>query len=576
MRPLRYAWRQTAQLFTSHRLLWVPFLFTAAIETGCLVLLWLVPHPPFSSVLAPPLRFIAGERALHYPWHLWFLADAAMRYTYVAASLFAGAFCTGVACVMVRQTDEGAAPSLQAALAGRSVRYGRVTLLWLIAWGVVKTAITTLALARNTPGLLWIGLALSWVLQAALLYAIPVSVFEGRGIFRSLAASLRETFRHPVSTLLVTIVSTAPVVLWSLLIGTRRLEQWLLAVPERVVPLIAARLVLWTIADALLTVAIAHLWWAHRQPTLTGAPERPTGSGMASSPSVAHPAVLMAAGVLLLSGCSKNYQGERLFWKASQQSAVVLRDPSKADAEEFRRAIAAYERVTQEARGLAWGARAHMAIGSLHAVRQQPEEARKAYEQVVTYYDEFDDLALAARLAIAKTYEAEQRFERALDWYHQIIAFHPWTRTGLETPLYIAQYYTRQDKAQRAQIAYEHAADMYRKRVNDAPSQQLRNAVNAYLAMTYQQLKDWPRAAEALEALAQQPEGVDRAAVLLRLGTLYERLNRPEKSVEAYAALVKDFPDHPLSEEAREHLQRLSVLPMAVAPALPVPSPVAP
>jgi hypothetical protein len=36
--------------------------------------------------------------------------------------------------------------------------------------------------------------------------------------------------------------------------------------PELVFLFIAARLVLWTIADAFLTLAVAHLWWARRRP----------------------------------------------------------------------------------------------------------------------------------------------------------------------------------------------------------------------------------------------------------------------------------------------------------------------
>ncbi len=581
MQPLLYAWRQTARLVSSHTLLWLPFLLAALVEAALIGILWLAPHDPFSSLLAPPVRFLAGDKVLHFPWHLWFLYYASTRYTYVMASVMAGAFFTGLACAMTRQTDEGAQPSLHLALTGGTVRYSRVTLLWLISWGLAKAALTALALAHQIPGLLWIGILLAWMLQAALLYAIPFSVFEQQGILRSLVSSLRETLRYPVSTLLITIVSTAPVVLWSLIAGTSAIERWIQAVPERVLPLMAGRMLLWAVADAVLTVSIAHLWWVHRQPSVpaAGAPERSSGPGI-SPRTLPTPALLVSVPLLLsmglvLPGCSKSYQGERLFWKASQRSAAVLRDPEKADAEEFKRAIAAFQRVTDQTRGLIWGARAYLAIGSLQAAQHHYDEARKAYEQVVVYYDEFDELALTARLAIAKTYEAEQRFERAIDWYNQIVQFHPWSRIGLEAPLYVAQYYTQMGKVQRAQIAYEHAADIYRKRVEESPSQQMTNVANGYLAVTYQQLGDWKRAVEIMETLAQQ-QGVDRAAILMRLGALYDKLNRRDKSTEAYAALVKEFPEHPLSQEAKRHLGQPGAASAVAVPPPPGRVPVAP
>ncbi|MDP3703053.1 MAG: hypothetical protein Q8R78_01505, partial [Candidatus Omnitrophota bacterium] len=123
MRALASVVRQTLQLFGSQRKLWVPFLVVACVEVLFLGLIWLAPHPPFSKLLAPPIRYFFGDRVLHYPAHLWFLYHA-MKHTHLVASTLVGAFMTGVACAMVRQAHEGTPLSLRNALVGGQARYG--------------------------------------------------------------------------------------------------------------------------------------------------------------------------------------------------------------------------------------------------------------------------------------------------------------------------------------------------------------------------------------------------------------------------------------------------------------------
>ena len=121
MGALGSAFRQTAKLFGAHRKLWVPFLLVAVVQAIGLLLVWLAPQEPFSKLLAPPIRYFFSDRVLHYPTHLWFLFHV-MRHTQLIASTLIGAFLSGVACVMVRQTYAGQ-PSMRDALASRDARY---------------------------------------------------------------------------------------------------------------------------------------------------------------------------------------------------------------------------------------------------------------------------------------------------------------------------------------------------------------------------------------------------------------------------------------------------------------------
>ncbi len=258
--------RGLSQLAGSHRRLWLPFLVTVLFEVILLVLVWMAPHPPFSTVLAPPIRFFFSDRVLHYPLHLWFLYFV-MKHTNAAAAILVGAFMSGLACQMVIQARQGQPISLRSALVSGRIRYGRITLIWLATWAIAKGAIQLFTIfAPKVPAAFWVAVSLSIVLQALLVYAIPAAVFEQLSWWRALLRSVRETLRHPVSTLFIVAVPSAMVMAFAFAIPPGRLMPWMQRIgPEIALACVVGRLVLWTVADALMTIGVSHLWWAHRQ-----------------------------------------------------------------------------------------------------------------------------------------------------------------------------------------------------------------------------------------------------------------------------------------------------------------------
>ena len=273
MKVLWLTLRETGRFVRSQRRLWLPFLVVAAVEVGFLLLVWLAPYRPFSFILAPPINYFFGERVLQSPANLWFLYHV-MPYIHLTASILLGAFMTGIACEMVRQTHAGERLSLREALVARRVRYGRVVLIWLVTWGAAKWIMGLAFSSAPTAGLLLAGgIALAMFLQMLCVYAIPAAVFEGATWWNAILRGVRETFRHPITTLLVVAVPSGLVILFSMWATDGRLVQWMLqTTPGIAVIFVVARLAVWTVADAILTVAIAHLWWFHRAPQHALAP----------------------------------------------------------------------------------------------------------------------------------------------------------------------------------------------------------------------------------------------------------------------------------------------------------------
>jgi len=266
--------RQTCKLCGSQRRLWIPFLATAVIELLAVGVIWLAPQPPFSKILAPPIRFFFGEKVLHYPFHLWLLYHA-MKHTHVVAALAGGVFFSGLACVMVRHSYEGKPLSLHAALASQQVRYGRITLLWFLAWLIGKGMMELLArVMPKTIWAFWTSIGVVVVLQLLFVYAIPSAIFDNATWPKALWRGMREAIRYPVSTLTIILPPSAAIIAFHLFMNDNAVNQWMMRkTPELVLVFIAARLLVWTVTDAWLTVGVSHLWWLHRasQPVLVRA-----------------------------------------------------------------------------------------------------------------------------------------------------------------------------------------------------------------------------------------------------------------------------------------------------------------
>ena len=570
MRPLWLALRHTARLLTSERRLWIPYAFIVVGEVLAITAIWLAPHPPFSIILAPPIRYFFSDRVLHYPVHLWFMFHS-MRHGHFIVSLVIGAYLSGAVCAMVGQVHQGQPISLRDAIISKRIRYGRVTLLWLVTWGLAKLLSAGLGLLPQSLWMLFGGTLAVLVAQALVVYTIPAAVFEQLSWWRALLASVHEALRHPFATFSIVLLPSAAVIAFSIWMSQARVGQWMKeGAPEIALLCIAAQLAVWTIADAILTVAVAHLWWMNRTAAAAPAVAPSSPPVPPAKPGAKALALLALLIVPFMSGCSTNYDGERLYWKAQQyQTKTISKDPKKATPEQYATAIQMNERVLQRAAGTVWAAKSQVAIGSLYALQEQYDEARDAFRLVLQNYNGQRELCLNARLGIAKTYEAQQRWDEAVAAYQQISDYHAWTRMGLEAPLYIATIYRRQGESEQAAKAHERAIHFYTKMIPDAPTPEAATVAKNYLAMAYQWGSDWAKAVEVLEEIVDAPAGVDRPMVLLTMASLYQtKLDNLPKAEAAYRRLVQEFPEHPFGKVARNQLEQLGQ-PVEAAPEQP-------
>ena len=259
-------------------------------------------------------------------------------------------------------------------------------------------------------------------------------------------------------------------------------------------------------------------------------------------------------------GCSVEYAGERLFWKAERIKAQLPFDQKQATAEQAAAVVAAYARVVQGVPGTEWAVKAQEAIGLWHLSRGEYPYARDALARICRNYDNFAAHCAMSLVHIGRSYEAEQNWDAAIRSYDEISLKYPWTPLWYEAPLYPGQTYTRAHDRPRAVAAYQKATAVYRQRLNMARNEPERVArLERHLLLAYQEMGDWAQAAETLEGMIAHGAAADLPELLLQLGHVYQqRLNDTAKADAIYARLIAQFPQHPLALEALLARQRLT------------------
>jgi tetratricopeptide (TPR) repeat protein len=260
-----------------------------------------------------------------------------------------------------------------------------------------------------------------------------------------------------------------------------------------------------------------------------------------------------------VTGCSQNYAAERLFWKAQRQHGAVLKDPAKASLERVGAAVADFERLVKQVPDSVWAGRAQLVVGTLHLSQRRFDQAREAYRLVMQNYNRYRDLSLRARLSIAKSFQAEDRWDDAVVMYKEISEHHPWSQVGLEAPLYIAASHERRKHRTEAITAYERAVRIYLRLIPDAPTPALAMQVKGYLTLAHQRLGEWDKAIALLQELAEaQGAGVNRPLVLLTMASIYQaKVGDPGKADEVYQRIVQEFPEHPLGKVAKSQHEQI-------------------
>ncbi len=201
----------------------------------------------------------------------------------------------------------------------------------------------------------------------------------------------------------------------------------------------------------------------------------------------------------------------------------------------------------------------YLALGGIDFSQEKYQDAREDFRYVLDHYRNDNNSCIQAQLAIAKSYELENNWNKALNEYQWLMENYPQTLQSMEIPLYIADYYNNKQDNNLAKSSYENAIQKYRDITNTYPNTRLATIAYDYMATCFLRLEKWGEAGEILQSmLSSELPAVVQINTYLKLGSIYDtKLNEAEKAVKVYSDLLQKYPQIPMAQSIQERTKQL-------------------
>jgi len=204
-------WKQTFKTLLSNRIILLPFVIIGLINSIVLSLIFLAPQPPFSYLLAPPIRVFWGDKFLHYPVN-FILIPKLFNYAHIFTSATIGVLMAALAIGMLKEAKSGNKPQMLINLIYALKRFFALFSVWLITFiiaaGVyrIPTLFSGIVDSSIFKILFFISYFIVALVEVAFIYAPPAIIIEKKGIISGIKQGLLFTKRKFLTTLLLVMI----------------------------------------------------------------------------------------------------------------------------------------------------------------------------------------------------------------------------------------------------------------------------------------------------------------------------------------------------------------------------------
>ena len=146
--------------------------------------------------------------------------------------------------------------------------------------------------------------------------------------------------------------------------------------------------------------------------------------------------------------------------------------------------------------------------GLIHLHRQEYDQARQILIEIKKDYPKFYSQTPTVQYAIARSFDLQNRWDRAETEYKYVMNGFPGSEQSMATHLYLFEQYSRQGRATEAERLEQRAEKEYDDIIATRPSSRAAASALSYKAELYRRRHDWSRAVELLtEVFDKYPTG---------------------------------------------------------------------
>ena len=268
--------------------------------------------------------------------------------------------------------------------------------------------------------------------------------------------------------------------------------------------------------------------------------------------------ILLGIG-LLLSGCGQDqYSIERKYYQAKKQADIIFNNPHATPPNELQKAVDTFNKLILEHPKSNLAVEARFKIADLYIATEEYDKARSQLDKIIKIYAKFQPICAQAVFLKGNSYEAQNRWEAALDQYKKVIDNYPLTLKGVETPIYIAQHYKVKFQPDNMVEAYKQAIAHYDGLAGKYPLTPFALRLHILSAECYAELKDWKNVINTFDAILEIYKGkVKMDGILLNLAMVYDHgLKDKAKAKEILEKIIRDYPESRLLPIAKSLLKK--------------------
>jgi len=232
----------------------------------------------------------------------------------------------------------------------------------------------------------------------------------------------------------------------------------------------------------------------------------------------------------------EEYAAEKLFYKAMKTYSKIIANPDVAPPAMIASVEKDLKSLHKKYPKSAIAKTAHILIAEMSIANKKYDEAQATIKNIMDEYK--DDLTILSMAQFMKgtIYEKTGRIDKALAEFRILRDKYPYTKLGLQIPLYIGRYYETKNDDGASQVAYKEAAAYYRKLEENNSKKVLGYMASTLLIQTYMNLKDFEAAGSALEATLINYASLASFNQLLPLVEIIyvDKLKSPERAIALY------------------------------------------
>lgn len=250
---------------------------------------------------------------------------------------------------------------------------------------------------------------------------------------------------------------------------------------------------------------------------------------------------------------SSEYIIEKKVWQVNKQKMDIAKDPIAVPDQKYELVIRQYRDLMARYPDSRLTPGLYNSIGEIYGLKKDFVMARAIFAEIQVRYPDNRELKASALFETGRTYEVEGNWVKANEIYQNIIEEYPLTEVGLNVPLYIANFYRKQNDYQGTVGAYEVAIRLYSTiaRVHEGTRHGLKALRN--LASCYLEQKRWDEAIKELGTVLEKyattdyltPQSAEITVKTINITAGY-KLKNYDAAIKLYEGILERNPGHPL------------------------------